>query len=348
MSAYDAFAGRFVEAEIPVLQQALAAGFRAAGVGADEAALLAEALTESELRGNPTHGLIRFGWYVDAYRRGVYQPVADAGLAIERQASIVRVCASGALGYVPTQTACDLLVSETEEVAVALGLVSGIGEFGRASFYSRRIAEQGRIGIVMQNTTAYIKAPGGNRAVIGNNPMAYSFPGTDGPTFDASFTARSSGELHLRRILGAALHRDWEYLDSRGQPTTDPAEALQTPQEAVGGAKGFGIAVLIDLLAGALSGARGGIDVRPGRPDVGACILVINPIVMGTSVSSLEAAFSTLRDAVVGSGGRWLGERSNHEYEVRRDSGLVRIPEPITDEVNRTLEVLGAPRLASS
>ena len=139
-----------------------------------------------------------------------------------------------------------------------------VAEFGRAAYYTAAAARRGCVAIVCQTRCPCWLRPA-RTPTHGNNPLAFAAPGADAPSFDAAFTARSGGELRRRSVLGLPLPLDWAR-HATGAPTTSPDAASATAQQAVGGAKGFGIAVLVDLLAGVLPDRRAASRSRRAQP----------------------------------------------------------------------------------
>src|SRR5690606_7444133 len=151
---------------------------------------------------------------------------------------LTRVAGQGSLGYQPAWQGTAAAITSARDQGIGVATVRNIGEFGRAGYFTEEITRYGLVGVCCQNSSPMLAAPSTTVALLGNNPLAYAAPGEDGPRYDGAFTARSGGELLRRSILGLKVPSNWEYVDRAGRPTTDPLEALSTPQQAVGGAKG--------------------------------------------------------------------------------------------------------------
>lgn len=318
-----------VSVDVGDLRGFLREAFTGADLDEEEAHRISDALTEAELTGNPTHGVLRLPGYLDGLRRGRY--------ARRRPPTVTRVTdvltlvdGHGALGHRPTWTALGAAVGSATRTGVGVAGVRGIAEFGRAAYYVAEGTRRGHVAVVCQNTQPLLAAPGGRTATHGNNPIAFSAPAAQAPVFDAAWTPRSGGELLRRRALGQSVPLDWGYVDEDGHPTDDPAAALRGVAPAVGGAKGFGLAVLVDLLAGILPGAGSGTAVRPGQPDTGAFVLVLDPAAFGAG-DRLGPALADSAAAVRASGGRWPGDRARQARQDHLAAGSVAIPTPIWD-----------------
>jgi LDH2 family malate/lactate/ureidoglycolate dehydrogenase len=228
------------------------------------------------------------------------------------------------------------------QLGVAVAGVRNANEFGRAAYYVEAAAAEGFIALICGNTLPLLGAPGARTATHGNNPLAYAVPGEAGPLFDACWTPRSGGEVSRRRLLGLPLLEEWGYLDSNGEPTTDPSAVGVMP--AAGGAKGFGIALLVDILAGALTGAASGPDVPRDNHNVGAFILLLSPSVFADG-TNMAAPMRAAAAAVHSSGARWPGERSSAARQRNAETGWVHIPRVV---LQRATDAMGdaAPSLA--
>jgi LDH2 family malate/lactate/ureidoglycolate dehydrogenase len=313
---------------IGVARSALEAAFVDAGCAPTEAARITDALIDAELCAVPTHGLLRVPWYLQAMRSGAVATGLEP--TVERRTpAIARVDGHGAYGFLPTWVAVQEAVSGARSTGVGAAAVRNVGEFGRAAYYAAEASRLGCVAIVCQNTLPLVAAPGSSTATHGNNPLAFSAPAADSPTFDAAFTPRSGGELRRRAVLDLPLPIDWGYVDGDGTPTTDPKAASATAQQAIGGAKGFGIAVLVDLLAGVLAGAASGIDVPAGQPVVGAFVMAFDPAAFGVARGVLERQLTATATVVRGSGGRWPGDRAAAARRAARRAGAFAVPRPI-------------------
>ncbi|MCU1503289.1 MAG: ureidoglycolate dehydrogenase [Ilumatobacteraceae bacterium] len=325
--APDVAAHELVRIAPDELLSMLTAAFLSAELSAEEAGRIADSLVHSELEDVPTHGVLRVPWYIDALRAGRYRPVRDLAITTTA-AGVALIDGQGALGYLPTWRAVEAAIGMARNNGIAAVGVRNIAEFGRAAYYTAEAARHGCIAVICQNTMALLGPPGGTVATHGNNPLAYSAPGDDAPIFDAAFTPRSGGELRRRAMLGIPLPLAWGYIDGNGAPTTDPSVAAQTVQQAIGGAKGFGLAVLVDLLAGILSGAKSGHEIVPGVAEVGAFVLVIDPAAFGTA-DSVADKLSASATFVRNTGGRWPGDRAKQAKAAHLERGFVEIPAPI-------------------
>jgi LDH2 family malate/lactate/ureidoglycolate dehydrogenase len=256
-----------------------------------------------------------------------FNPQAKIQTLHESPTSIL-LDADNALGYLPTWLATHAAVERARTTGVAVAGTRNGNEFGRAAFYAEEIGREGMIGIVCGNTLPMLGAPGAGVATFGNNPLAFSAPGAAAPLFDAAFTPRSGGELMRRRLLNLSLPEEWGYRDAAGEPVSDP-HAVGGVMPAVGGAKGFGLAILVDLLAGVLTGAASGPDVPRDNSHIGSFVLALQPDIFG-GAAELDHRLTRAADAVRESGGRMPGDSSRAHRRHAVEAGVT-IPAPIFD-----------------
>lgn len=315
-----------IELRVDRLRELLGAAFEAAGVQSVERERIIDALIEAELHEVPSHGVLRVPGYLKAFRTGRYNAQADIRI-VERSAVVSLIEGDGALGYLPTWLAMDSAARSAEREGIGIAGVRNIAEFGRAAYYAKELAQRGFVSLVSQNTPPLLGSPGSTRATHGNNPLAFAAPGEDAPVFDAAFSPRSGGELLRRKALGQDIPEDWGYTDEAGTPITDPALAWNSVWPAVGGGKGFGLAVMVDLFAGVLTGSGNGPSIVRGLPQTGAFVMALDPDVFGHG-SRMDESFAAATDAVRSSGGRWPGDRGRLAHAGHSAKGTIVVAEP--------------------
>ncbi len=245
------------------LTDAVARIFRALGVAADDAAMVAGDLVAADREGIASHGVMLVPMYVDRMLAGSVSSRRAGDVVSERGAAVV-IDAGHALGQLTAHQAVRLAVARAREHGLAAVAVRNAFHFGTAGRYARLMAEQGCVGIVMSNTRPLMPPPGGAEAMVGNNPIAVAVPsvGAHPVEVDMALSATAMGKIRLAAAAGEKIPSDWA-VDADGQPTTDPAAAIKGMLLPAAGPKGFGLAFVIDLLCGGLSDGAVGADVRP-------------------------------------------------------------------------------------
>lgn len=240
-----------------------AALFRAQGLTALRAASVADSLVCADLEGVASHGVALVPLYLERISKGSVNPFAEP-LVVEDHGGLVVMSAQNALGQVSAAAAVELAAARAREHGVSVVSVRHAFHFGTASFWARQFAAAGMVGFAFSNTRPLMPAPGGAERVVGNNPMAIAIPArADEPlVVDMAMSATAMGKIRLAEANGEAIPSGWA-TDAAGQATTSATEAIQGMLLPAAGPKGFGLAVAIDLLCGALSAGAVGAAVRP-------------------------------------------------------------------------------------
>jgi LDH2 family malate/lactate/ureidoglycolate dehydrogenase len=253
------------------------------GVPGADAAVVAHCLVLADLRGVSTHGVVRLPGYLDRIRRGLVNPrpelvpdvVAPAAASLDGQ---------NGLGFV--------VATRAMEQAVELARTAGVGvvsarhstHFGMAAAYVLQAIEAGMIGMIMTNASRAMPAWGSRTSLLGTSPVAVAAPGGSlGPfVLDMSPAVAARGKIRMALRRGETIPLGYA-LDAEGRATTDPAAALQGVVLPIGGPKGSGLAMMMDIFGGVISGAAfaGGVGDQYkdyDRPqDVGHFFLALKP-----------------------------------------------------------------------
>ncbi|WP_147061719.1 Ldh family oxidoreductase [Knoellia locipacati] len=241
---------------------------RAHGVPSHDADLLADTLLVAELWGHPSHGAIRLPWYLTRIRSGAMRAVTEVE-TVRDTGSVVVLDGHDGLGQVVTQRAVELGVDRAREHGISAVAVRRSGHFGTAAYFTRYAAERGFIALLATNASPAMAPWGGRTKLVGTNPWSIAAPGPDGDVLvmDMANTAVARGKVYVAADRGEAIPQGWGAA-ADGTPTTDPREAIEGLILPVGGAKGYVMAFMFDVLAGVLTGSAFGADVvGPYRPE---------------------------------------------------------------------------------
>jgi LDH2 family malate/lactate/ureidoglycolate dehydrogenase len=252
------------------LESAVARIFAACGVPGAAAASVAAALVDADRIGLPSHGVMLVPMYVDRIRAGSVSLETTA--RVTRDGGAIAVLDAGhALGQLTAAQAMALAIERAQKHGLGAVAVRRAFHFGAAGRWAQQAAEAGCIGIALCNTRPLMPAPGGAEALVGNNPIAIAIPAAgDVPVvLDMALSEVAMGKVRMAQARGEAIPPGWA-TDARGVPTTDPAAAIAGMLLPAAGAKGFGLAFMIDLLCGVLSSGAYGSHVKPlyGDPAV--------------------------------------------------------------------------------
>ncbi len=237
--------------------------FVAAGLSPAAARDVAEGLVDADLEGVSSHGVMLVDMYLGRIRQGSVSTREAATVVSDRGAAIV-LDAGHALGQLTGEQAVGMAVERARRLGAGIVAVRHAFHFGTARRYAVKAAAADCIGIVACNTRPLMPAPGGAERVVGNNPLAIAVP-TDGPipiVLDMATSEAAMGKIRLADKAGEAIPPNWA-VTIDGTPTTDPAAAIAGMLLPAAGPKGFGMAFLIDLMCGLLSGGASGAAVQP-------------------------------------------------------------------------------------
>lgn len=241
------------------LKELATAIFEHLGTPASAARCVAESLVEANLAGHASHGVIRIKEYALAVKEGRIAPGAEPTVISESGRSL-KVDGGGGFGQVVANWTIERLLSKADEYEMASGGIANCGHVGRLGPYVQRAAEEGFVALAFVNGGANQPrlAPfGGAQPVFGTNPLAAGIPGgKHGPiVMDFSTAAIAAGKIRVARDSGELLPAGC-ILDREGNPSRNPEDyyggGMLLPSA---GHKGYGLAVLVEVMAGLLSGA---------------------------------------------------------------------------------------------
>lgn len=269
-SATQTTAAAQVTRVAPVELQAFATrALEAVGVPPSDAQTVAEALVEANLEGVDTHGVSRLALYTRRAHSGLYNPRPH--LRWEHPApAVATLDADNALGPVAATAAVDEAVRLAKGQGVGMVTVRHTNHAAAFSTYIERAARQGCVAFLVGNTPPAMAPTGGATAFLGTNPLAFAAPGPfedDAPiVVDMATTLIARGNIRMAARQGKPIPEGWA-VDSEGRPTTDAQAALSGALLPMSGGKGYALALMIELLAGVLSGAAWGPHVRSPYED---------------------------------------------------------------------------------
>lgn len=251
------------ELEAGALVRAVAECFVAAGIQPADAAVVAEDLVAADLEGVASHGAMLVPMYIERIKSGSVSKLSRGDVVSDQDASVV-IDAGHALGQLTARQAVEIAVERASKFGMATVAVRNAFHFGTAGRYARMLADEGCVGMVMSNTRPLMPVTGGAEPLVGNNPLAIAVPsaGDFAPEVDMAMSAAAMGKIRNAAAAGQSIPEGWA-ADRDGAPTTDPKAAIEGMLLPAAGPKGFGLAFIIDLLSGGLSGGAMGADVRP-------------------------------------------------------------------------------------
>lgn len=236
--------------------------FKKVGVSEEYAKIVAEHLVLADLRGRESHGVARLPAYVERVVRGLINPSGPIEVVRDRGAMAL-IDAHNNFGQVAAMKATSIAVEKAKNLGVGVVGVRNANHFGMASHYVLKIVEENLIGIALSNAPPAIAPWGGKRAMFGTNPICIGFPVEGGVpiVLDMAISVVARGKIRLAALKGEKIPEGWAF-DEEGNPTTDPKAALRGTLAPIGGPKGYGLALIVDLLCGLITGSKYLQDVK--------------------------------------------------------------------------------------
>jgi (2R)-3-sulfolactate dehydrogenase (NADP+) len=312
---------------IEELTQLSARALMKSGASRSMARAAAKALVAAEIEGLSGHGVSRVALYAQHLRDGRANGRARARV-VRRKGATCLVDAAGGLAFEAAARAAAEAVRRAKRYGVAFSGVTNSHHFGAAAYHLAPVAEAGLIGLAFTNSPAAINAWGGKRPLYGTNPIAAVFPrrGAAPVVVDLSLTEVARGKVMLYAREGRPIPPGWA-LDREGKPTTDPAAALTGSLAAIGGVKGTLLALLVELLCVALTGAAFGFEndsyFEPGsRPRIGHAILAIDPDALAGSETYFSRLETLVESMLADEGVRLPGARRQQSAGRARAEGI--------------------------
>lgn len=237
---------------------------KAVAVPDEQARIITDSVLYAHRRGKGTHGIGRFPIYVRKIQQGVMN--ADTVLAVVKERAAITVLdAQNGFGQVAGYKGMQRAVEKAGAFGIGAVGIRNSNNFGTAGFVAEVASQGGMIGLVFANSAPAIAPTGGSQPLFGTNPIGIAFPTPESIApivLDMATSVAARGKIRLAAKQGDRIPLGWA-LDAAGLPTDDPAAALKGSMIPIGGAKGYGLSLAVDVLAGLLTGAGFGGAVRP-------------------------------------------------------------------------------------
>ena len=328
------------------LRYFIAQAFEAVGMPPDDARTVAALMAQADLQGSDGHGVIRLAPYIRRIRAGGVNLHPDIRVSAEKPAMAL-LDGDNAMGHLVMKRAAELAVAKARDCGVAWVGARWSNHAGPASLYARMALDHDMIGVYFAVGNANHLPPwGGLEMLPSTNPIAVAVPaGEEHPVvLDMATSVAAYGKVKAKAARGEAMPEGW-MIDREGRPLTDPRRAAEGFLLPIGGYKGYGLALVVGLLAGTLNGAAMGRDVIDFNQDfssatnTGQAILAIDPRAFG-GLAEFKAAVDKLvrslraAERMPGVERIWYpGEQSAERIAAHRRDGI-----PIAGAVMGTLD----------
>ncbi len=316
--------------------------FESVGARPEAARSTAEALVAAEADGQKGHGLSRVASYAAQVKSGKVDGAAAP--TVERRApGALTVDAGGGFAYPAIDAAIEALTPLAAEQGVAAATIVRSHHFGQAGAHVERLATQGLVSFLFGNSPKGIAFWGSPRPMMGTNPIAFAAPapGRAPIVIDLAMSVAARGKIVAAQKLGEPIPEGWA-LDADGRPTSDPGRALEGSMAPIAGAKGAALALMVEIMAAALTGGHFGFEASSlftadgPPPNLGHTFLAIDPQRLAgdgfaARMGALLAAFEETP------GARPPGDSRLARREKAVAQGLA-VPTTLIDEIRQLAE----------
>lgn len=314
------------------------------GMPEAEARILTETLLQADMRGVKSHGVMSLKRYVNLMETGVMPKKLD--YKVETDNPVIAVwdgnrCCGQVLGH----TAMKAAIEKARSFGIGFVGVKNSNHFGAGAYYSKLAEQEGMIGIAASTGDPTMAPWGGAEKQIGNNPLAISVPAKESlpVTLDMAQSVVAFGKIaNMKRQGFKEVPAGWA-LDENGEPTTDIDRVYSVMP--LGGYKGFGLSLMVDVISGLLIGGGTGVRANPDQMGPAHTFMAINPGAFGDAeefqarVDARVAEFKSCRRSAHSAGIYMPGELEEICYEQSREAADI-IPE-IVGDLNALAEEMG-------
>jgi LDH2 family malate/lactate/ureidoglycolate dehydrogenase len=327
------------------------------GLPAADADCVAGLMAEADLQGSDGHGIIRLPQYVQRIEAGGINVRPDIRVVEERAAMAV-VDGDNGMGHLVVSQAVRIAIEKARNAGVAWVGTRHSNHAGPASLYARMPVAHDMIGLYFAVGNANHLPPwGGMEMLLSTNPIAAGIPAGEEPAvvLDMATTVAAYGKVKAKAKRGEPMPEGW-MIDREGRPLTDPRRAHEGFLMPIGGHKGYGLALIVGLLAGTLQGAAMGRDVVDFNADhvtptnTGQAILVIDLAAFGGAGPFKSAVDALVRDIhnserLPGVERIWLPGEQSHGRRAAYEKSGVPVATALVDDLDQLAVRLGIPSL---
>jgi L-2-hydroxycarboxylate dehydrogenase (NAD+) len=327
------------------------------GLPAADAATVAQLMTEAEVQGSDGHGVIRLVPYARRIRAGGINLRPDIRL-VKEKAAMALIDGDNGMGHLVMKKATELAIAKARQCGVAWVGSRLSNHAGPASLYARMALPHDMVGMYFAVGNANHLPPwGGLDMLLSTNPIAVAVPAGEEPAvvLDMATTVAAYGKVKAKAQRGEQMPVGW-MIDRQGQPLTDPKRADEGFLMPIGGYKGYGLAMVVGLLAGTLNGAAMGTEVIDFNKDqatitnTGQAILVIDPDAFG-EVDAFKARVDKLirelraSERMPGVDRIWMPGEQSHAKRLANERDGLALPPTLRTQLDAFAREIGIPLL---
>jgi LDH2 family malate/lactate/ureidoglycolate dehydrogenase len=340
------------------LESFITRAFVAAGLPDADAHAVARLMVEADLRGSDTHGVIRLPLYVRRIRAGGVNAKPNIRVLADRPSAALLDGDNG-MGHLVMKRAAELAIDKAKATGIGWVGVRMSNHAGPAALYATMPLRHDMIGLYFAvGSNNHLPPWGGSESLLGTNPLAVAVPaGAEPPVvLDMAPTVAAYGKVRLKAQRGEAMPLGW-MIDRQGKPLTDPKRADEGHLLPIGDYKGYGLSLIIGLLAGALNRAALGRDVidfvkETGKAaNTGQAIAALSIDTFMPADEFKRAIDRFIRDIrnsqkLPGVERIWLPGEQSHAKMLERRAHGVPMPKALRESLDAVARELGIASLA--
>ena len=334
-----------VKLKTSILKKEIIYIFKKFGLSNSHASISANALINAELVGAYGHGLSRLKMYCDRIKKKVINPKPKIKIKKISQ-SISHIDANNSIGFVAADIAIKTAIKNAKKTGIGMVAVKNSGHYGLSGYYAEQAVKKNLVTMIYTNAPPAVAPHGALKSLFGTNPICFGTPtGSKIPfILDTSISMINRGKIRVAARNNQKIP-EGVALDKFGRPTTDAKKALKGVQLPIAGFRGSGLAWMVDILSGVLTGSSHGgktkdpFDDFTGPQNVGHLFITINPkIFVGNNfMKEIKKNIKRVKKLPKAKGFNSIlypGERKNKTYKknLKKD---ISIPEKILKEMSK-------------
>ncbi|EME77259.1 uncharacterized protein MYCFIDRAFT_42291 [Pseudocercospora fijiensis CIRAD86] len=265
------------------------------GLSEEHAQTIAQCLVAADLRGVDTHGINRLPSYIAKIKKGAIDVKAEPELK-QITPAVAQVDAKNAFGFVGAKMGMAKAIEMATVFGIGMVSIKHSNHFGMSAWLVQQAIDANMLALVFTNSSPALPPWGSKSKILGVSPIACGAPGADHPfILDMAPSNAARGKVYKALRRNEKIPKDWA-LNAAGEPTDDPKEALEGVMLPMGGPKGSGLAIMMDVFSGVLSGSafagcvKGPYDPSSDPADVGHFLMAIKPDLFMTKEEFVERA----------------------------------------------------------
>ncbi len=322
--------------------------FKRHNLNSSHALICADALINAELVGAPTHGLSRLKMYCDRINKKVINPKPKIKIKKISQ-SIAHIDANNSIGFVAGNIGIKQAIKNAKKTGIGLVGIKNSGHYGLSGYYAEKAVKKNLIAFCFTNAPPAIAPHGARKSLFGTNPICFGTPTSSNVPFilDTSVSVINRGKIRVAAKTGKKIP-EGVALDKFGKPTTDAKKALAGVQLPMAGFRGSGLAWMVDILSGVITGGNHSGKVKDpfddfsGPQNIGHLFIVMKPnLFVGNYNKRIKENIKKIKKLPKIKGVKEIfypGQNKFKRYKTNLQKGIA-IPKNILEDIKKLNDI---------